>query len=500
MRVKRGNPKINFFLLLICLCGFKVFPQVAAGPYPSLEPLFMPQEVLDNPNNPNLSADEVFKLALLFSECPLDSSEALRCLNQFEDIKAKVTSPSFMDLGLEERGRAVLKLLYEDYLTAYNLDQTRTNVALQTGIYNCVSSALLYMAAAKAAGLDVRGQKTTEHAFCSIYVPGSKSGQLRKIDVETTNPYGFNPGTRETIENEDKIKGYYVVPKMYYANRQEISDKAFAGLIAGNICSYCIEEDNYIKAMPLGAARYELVRQEKTSTATQIRRDLDALAINYVNIDVSEASVFENYVEWYTTFINRWGMTDFLQKSMDTALYNLLALCYHQKDYQQAIAAYEKYKGYVTQKQITTCQEVLADTFFGSSIEDLDAQEQITLINQTLARSENMHEAFLKRGELYLENAWLAYLNYYMDQQDYKSGYDKSEEALAQLPKSSKIKKMRQVFYSNTIAIIHNNFADEANKGNYKRAREILEEGLNQFPNDKTLKSDLSLLNKRTSN
>ena len=82
---------------------------------------------------------------------------------------------------------------------------------------------------------------------------------------------------------------------------------------------------------------------------------------------------------------------------------------------------------------------------------------QITLINQTLARSENMHEAFLKRGELYLENAWLAYLNYYMDQQDYKSGYDKSEEALAQLPKSSKIKKMRQVFYSNTIAIIHNN-------------------------------------------
>ena len=47
---------------------------------------------------------------------------------------------------------------------------------------------------------------------------------------------------------------------------------------------------------------------------------------------------------------------------------------------------------------------------------------------------------------------------------------------------------------------IHNNFADEANKGNYKRAREILEEGLAKFPNDKTLKSDLSLLNKRTSN
>jgi hypothetical protein len=229
--------KTIFFVCLISLFwNAFVFAQASVQvKHPSIEPVFLPEAVLTNPENPNLSADEVFTLALLFSECPLDSSEALRCLNQFEDIKAKVTSPSFMDLGLEERGRAVLKLLYEDYLTAYNLDQTRTNVALQTGLYNCVSSALLYMAAAKAASLDVRGQKTTEHAFCSIYVPGSKSGQLRKIDVETTNPYGFNPGTRETIENEDKIKGYYVVPKKYYANRQEISDKAFAGLIAGNI-------------------------------------------------------------------------------------------------------------------------------------------------------------------------------------------------------------------------------------------------------------------------
>ena len=494
--------KTIFFVCLISLCwnAFIFAQNLVQVQHPDIEPAFLPETILTNPENPNLSADEVFKLALLFSECPLDSSEALRCLNQFEDIKAKVTSPSFMDLGLEERGRAVLKFLYEDYLTAYNLDQTRTNVALQTGIYNCVSSALLYMAAAKAAGLDVRGQKTTEHAFCSIYVPGSKSGQLRKIDVETTNPYGFNPGSREEIENEDKIKGYYVVPKKYYANRQEVSDKAFAGLIAGNICSYSIEQDDYKKAMPLGAARYELVRGEKKPATTQIRRDFDVLATNYVNTDVGDALAFEEYVNWYTSFIDRWGMTDYLQKAMDTALYNLLVLCFQEKDYQQAAQSFEKYKSYVTAKQIATCQELLADTFFSSTLEDLSAQEQIDLISETLARPENAHEAFQKRGQLYLENAWLAILNACMKARDYERGFYKAEEGLAQLPKSSKIKTMRQNFYSNVIAIIHNNFADEANKGNYKRAREILEEGLAKFPNDKTLKSDLSLLNKRTSN
>ena len=489
--------KAIFFVFVISLfCKVFVFAQN----HPNIEPVFLPEDVLVNPKATSLTADQVFELSLLFSECSLDSAEALRCINQFEDIKAKVTSPAFMELGMEERGRAVLKLLYEDYLTAYSFNQTRVNEALQTGVYNCVSSALLYMAAAKAAGLDVRGQKTTEHAFCSIYVPGSKSGQLRKIDVETTNPYGFNPGSREEIENEDKIKGYYVVPKKYYANRQEVSDKAFAGLIAGNICSYRIEQNDYKRAVPLGAARYELVRQEKTSATNQIRRDFDVLAANYVNTDVADAARFEEYVNWYTSFIDRWGMTDFLQKAMDTALYNLLVLCFQEKDYQQAAQVFEKYKSYVTAKQITTCQELLADTFFSSTLDALSAQEQIELINATLARPENSHEAFQKRGQLYLENAWLAILNAYMQARDYEKGYYKAEEGLAQLPRSSKIKTMRQNFYSNVIAIIHNDFADQANGGNFTRAREILEEGLSQFPNDKTLKSDLQLLNKRTSN
>ena len=490
---------IVLFFVISLFCNAFIFAQAIAQSQPSsrhpdIEPAFLPQDVLSNPDNTSLSADDVFRLSLLFSECDLDSPEAQRCLSQFEDIKKKVTGVQFTELGLEERGRAVLKLLYQDYLKTYSLKQTRTNVALQTGVYNCVSSALLYMAAAKAAGLEVRGQKTTEHAFCTVYVEGAKAGSLKKIDVETTNPYGFNPGTRETIENEEKIKGYYVVPKKYYANRQEISDKAFAGLVAGNLCSFYIEQDEYNKAVPLGAARYELVRQEKTAATTQIRRDFDVLAANYVNTDVKEAVLFEKYVDWYTTFINRWGMTDYLQKNMDNALYNLLVSCFQEKDYKTALWSYEKYQGYVTQKQLTTCQELLADTFFDSSLEGLEASEQIALINQTLAGPQNEHEAFQKRGQLYLENAWLSILNDFMIKQDYEGGYEKAQEALVQLPKSSKIKTMRQNFYSNTIALIHNNFADQANRGNFDEAEKILQNGLQKFPDDKTLKNDLSSL------
>ena len=494
---KKNILVISIFLFICAFC----FSQKI---HPSIEPVFLPEDVLVNANRAgwSLSADEVFRLALLCSECPLESEAGEKCLLIFEKIKAEVSSDNFMQLELEERGRAVLKLLYRDYLTTYDFHQTRTDVALLTGVYNCVSSGVLYMAAAKAAGLEVRGQKTTEHAFCTVYLPntsGGKKNQLKKIDVETTNPYGFNPGTRETIENEDKIQSYYVVPKKYYANRQEVSDRIFAGLIAGNLCSYYIEQNNYEKAIPLGAARYEFVRQEKSKAANEARRDLDVLASNYVNVDIEDTEVFLSYVNWYAGFIDRWGMTQYLQKNMDSAVYNLLVFCLQQKNFPLAETSFKKFRPYITQKQAAVSQEILADIFFDSGLEGLSAEEQIVLINQTLSLPQNQDEAFQKRGQLYLENAWIWILNDCMNNREYEQGYEKSSEALVSLKQSSKIKKMQKAFYDNCIVNIHNNFARTANAGDYEGARSILEEGLAKFPEDKTLKSDLILLNKRTS-
>ena len=67
---------------------------------------------------------------------------------------------------------------------------------------------------------------------------------------------------------------------------------------------------------------------------------------------------------------------------------------------------------------------------------------------------------------------------------------------MEQLPSSSNIKKVNQSFYSNCIAQIHNDFAKQANSGKYKEAQKILEDGLKQFPNDKTLTKDLTELQK----
>lgn len=426
--------------------------------HPGIEPVFTLDEVVGKERASlqelELTADEIFRLSLLFSECPLESETVKRCLQKFEKIKAEVSCPEFMSQAPEDRGRAVLKLLYRDYLTTYNFDQTRTDAALETGVYNCVSSALLYMAAARASGLEVRGQRTTQHAFCSIYVPVQNSRELQKIDVETTNPYGFNPGSKETIENEANIKQYFVVPKKYYSNRQEVSDCNFAGLIAGNLCSTCIKKGDYERGVPLGATRYDVIRLENSRTAADVRQEFDILTANYVNLKPASAKAFSEVVEWFTTVIDRWGVTDFLQKNMDNAYNNLIILCLKENNDSLVHQYEQKFKSYVTQNQLT------------------------------------------KTEQLYKETVWLNQLNDYMNKREYQAGLQKADEALKELPANQKIKNMRLYFYNNCIAVIHNNFAKEANAGHFETALKLLTEGLEAFPEDKTLKRDLADLKK----
>ena len=494
--------KTRISIVFCSLLSFFLITQVTAQTaHPSFEPLFSTDEVL-NKNMGSMpytsyTADQIFEMGLLFSECQRGSQTWNSSWQKFEAIKNEATSDEIMALSQEERGRAILKLLYRDYLRAYSLNQTKLDLALESGLYNCVSSAILYMAAAKAAGLDVRGQRTSEHAFCSIYIPvsntsNSKSVQLKKIDVETTNPYGFNPGSKEEIEHTDQIKKYYVVPKKYYSNRSEVSDGIFTGLIAGNLTSGYIKTGEYNKALPLGAARWNTIKAEPVKSTASVRNEFDILAANYVNLLPESAAAYSSTLDWFSSFIERWGSTDFLQKNLDTSFINLLVLCNREGNYQLASTAYEKYKGKITPSQLTKADEIITDIIILTATDGLSFENKIAETNKLIASEELSALARQNRAQLHLESFWLELLNENMNSRDYELGYTNTTLALHQLPKSTKIKAMQNAFYNNSIAMIHNNFAGLANSGDYAAAQAVLENGLEKFPNDRTLKKDLA--------
>jgi hypothetical protein len=114
-------------------------------------------------------------------------------------------------------GETLLEWMHEGYLKRYVEAQTRLDVLLDNGTYNCVSSAVFYLILARSMGLPVLGVLTTDHAFCRI--PTADGG----IDVETTTPYGFDPGSRrEAVDSFTGRTGFSYVPPGNYSRRRDI--------------------------------------------------------------------------------------------------------------------------------------------------------------------------------------------------------------------------------------------------------------------------------------
>lgn len=104
----------------------------------------------------------------------------------------------------------------------YSLDQTQITRLFDSGYYNCISSALLYMVLAHQLGLEVNGVLMPSHAFVELVLPGGK-----RIDIETTSLNGFDiQHTEEFYQREsDWFTERGLAPPGYrdYLNRKIIS-------------------------------------------------------------------------------------------------------------------------------------------------------------------------------------------------------------------------------------------------------------------------------------
>ena len=87
-----------------------------------------------------------------------------------------------------ERGRRLLMAMHDQLLThIYDEDQSALSVLLRTGVYNCISSALLYIVLAEEFGLQAAGVIMPSHAFAQLTLSDGSA-----IEVETTSADGFD--------------------------------------------------------------------------------------------------------------------------------------------------------------------------------------------------------------------------------------------------------------------------------------------------------------------
>jgi hypothetical protein len=237
--------------------------------FPELTPLPLSAQ-LSTVREP-LPVEAIVDAALEFSGASDTSALAAKdklvvLLRRFRDEVANVS-------GQAELGERALVFLHKNLFTGYSFLQTRVDVALDTGVYNCVSSAVLYLIVARSVGLSVNGVRTSDHAFCSVLVNG------QQIDVETTNPFGFNPGAKkEFTDSFGKTTGFNYVPPGNYQERRPIGEKELLSLILYNLVSEYGEGRFFKDALQPAVSAYALMGND------EMRQVMTIAFSNYVSV------------------------------------------------------------------------------------------------------------------------------------------------------------------------------------------------------------------------
>ncbi len=441
--------------------------------FPPIDPLFVYE------NTSDLTAQEIICVGIAFSGGDPDSSQGARDYQTFLGLAAKVLE--YKNLPQIEQAEKVLSVMYGNLLTRYKSDQTKLDVALQNGTYNCVSASILYLALAKTLGLNVKVQRTPSHAFCSVYVDG------KKIDVEATNPSGFNPGTKKMLDE----KRYFVVPKKYYNSRHEISDRMAVSLIARNISANSSNRKDYKTAISFAATRYVFMKDE-VGPDNDALKDFTSVLSNYTAY-LTGKKQFQPAVIWCEYVQERWPQVD-LSADYDTAVYNYVAVLCNANRADEALDFYVPRKTKIFEKT----QKLLEPVIFSARVRaDLALMKDGNLNDKALAYIESARENALSSdaGVKKLltemqEYFWLRKVQDESNKGDWLSASKIADAALAQMPTSAKIKNIKKQCLYNYDVVVHNKFVKAVNSGKYDEALEILDEGLKNNPTSSTLLSD----------
>ena len=392
----------------------------------------------------NLSGSDILLFSILFEGEDLSGEEFEVFQEYYNDLLGKVRKGRTENEL--ENAELIMKVMYDNVLSNYSRRQTKLSVMFKTGNYNCVSSSLLFLALAKDCGLDARIQETSVHAFITVY---TKDGQ--KFDVETTNPAGVNPGEKKMIsQNSSGSKKYTIVPKTYYSNRVEISDRKAVTLPAKNICAELSDRNEFEKGIPLAASVYEFVTKEKAA----VRKDYDAMCANFAAY-ANQNRQYEAALKLLKTAIDHYGKSDLLIRNYNDIVYNAVAESCNINDFKNARNLLVSYNYYLTEK---TTQEIIDMIFESEMLEEIQ---------------DLMHQ------NKFLEAAKLA------------------DEALLRQSQNQQFKKAKSNSLYNHGVTVHNQVVPLLNNKEYKEALQILENALKDNPSNQMINDDIKKIKSR---
>jgi len=390
------------------------------------------------------------------------------------------------------KGEFILEYMHKNILKSYSLYQSGLDTLLASGRYNCVSSAVLYMVLCTSTGLDVSAVITRDHAFALLH-SGAES-----IDVETTNPYGFDPGNRREFHDEfGRLTGFAYVPARNYRDRQTIDPIELISLILSNRISELEMRNRFSEAIPLAVDRAALLSGIAGDTGASgplfgnPGNDLMDRLLNY-GASLLNSGREEDCLRWAAFASARYPNEDRWQEQIMAAVNNRIVKFTSAGNLMGARTFLDAQRGALSAINYAGLDAVLFD------MELLDRANRIrgvadgdAVIAAVEAARSSGRLAGARASEIYTFTVqktasvlsaapgrdWLAAINYI-------------ENAIARFGSNRELDQALRTYRSNRAADFHNRFAAAWNRRNYDEARRILDEGLAEFPGDRQLLSD----------
>jgi hypothetical protein len=396
----------------------------------------------------------------------------------------------------KERGDYILSFLHKKFLKRYSVNQTRMDTLLTNGDYNCVSSAVFYTILASAAGLKTGGVVTRDHAFVT-----AEAGE-ETIDVETTNPYGFDPGNRREFHDAfGTATGFVYVPARDYRDRTDVDAKELVSLILHNRIADLESRGRFAEAVPLAVNRAALLSSSDRTVYTEFfddpRRMLLDRIFNYAAM-LLKAGKEPELLEWAELAGTKYPAPERWQEIISGAVNNRLAKLIKNKQFAEGRGFLGANASKLSAENYKRLRAVLADAELYHVVTGLktsrDADEALAVLDSA------EEEALLAEGRL-AELRIFAVIK--------KAGFIAKDEGIKEAlafaesvrPGSGDpqltalIKSLRE----NRVVELHNAFAAAYNRQDFERAGERIRSALEEFPENTRLLADRDMLEKTLS-
>ncbi|MDR2182175.1 MAG: hypothetical protein LBN92_05795 [Treponema sp.] len=446
---------------------------------------------------------DLARAALWASSVNSGAAQEERAAEFYERVSAAAAELAALDLPSDprERGEYVLIFIHRRFLKGYSEYQTRLDEIFVSGRYNCVSSAVLYLVLGMSAGLDIGGVMTKDHAFASVRAGGAF------IDVETTNPYGFDPGNRKEFHDGfGRTTGYAYVPARNYRDRAAINAVELVSLILSNRIAVLERANRYAEAVPLAINRAALLQLDSFTGADAVpadadrasffgdpRKDMMSRLFNYgaylvrTNRD-DEAIAWAEYAGARYADNGRW------QELVYAAANNKLVRLVRTRKTSEARAALETLRPKLSGANYRACDSMVLEAETADMVNGIknpgDSRKVLAFIEANGERLPEKLRTDFRNGAVLREGERLGTAG------DWRGAMNWMSASIERYGANSLFTSHLRLFRQNVISGLHNQFADLFNRRDYAGAKAAIQKSLEEFPADPQLTRDLNMVNR----